>query len=64
MSDQENRQYIRANADRIPAELREKVRAAIEHADEIAKWDRMLVDGWAKESEKYIAEILFLKAEN
>lgn len=63
MSDQENRQYIRANADRIPTDIRDKVLAAIEHAEETEKWNRVLVDGWAKESEKHIAEITFLKAE-
>ena len=63
MSDQENRQYVRANAHRIPADLRDKVLAVIEHADEAEKWNRVLVDGWAKESEKHIAGIVFLKAE-
>lgn len=63
MSDQEDRQYIRNDADQIPAELREKVLVAIQYAEETEKWNRIIVDGWAKESEKHIAEIAFLKAE-
>ena len=59
----EDYQYIRANADRIPADIRDKVLAVIEHAEENEKWNRVLVNGWAKESEKHIAEIVFLKAE-
>jgi hypothetical protein len=51
MSDQENRQYIRANADKIPVELREKVLAAIQYAEETEKWNRIIVDGWAKVSD-------------
>lgn len=59
----ENCQHVRANADRIPTDIRDKVLTAIEHAEETEKWNRVLVDGWAKESEKHIAEIAFLKAE-
>lgn len=56
-------QYVRANADRIPTDIRDKVLAAIEQAEDTEKWNRVLVDGWAKESEKHLAEIVFLKAE-
>lgn len=63
MSDQENPLYIRANADRIPADIRDKVLAAIEQVQETEKWNRVLVSGWAKEAEKHIAEIAFLNAE-
>ena len=55
--------YVRANANRIPADIRDKVLAVIEHADEAEKWNSVLVSGWAKESEKHIAEIVFLKAQ-
>lgn len=63
MSDQENHQYIRANARRVPADIRDQVLAVIEHAEETHKWNLVLVSGWSKESEKHIAEIVFLKAE-
>lgn len=63
MSDQENRHYIRNHADQIPAELREKMLVVIQHGEETENWNRVLVGGWAKESEKHIAEIVFLKAQ-
>lgn len=59
----EHCQYVRAHADKIPADIREKVLAAIENAEETEKWNCVLVSGWAKESEKHIAEIAFLKVE-
>lgn len=58
-----NRIYVRANADKIPADVRDQVLAAIEFAEHTEQWDDVLVDGWTKDTQRHIGEINSLKAE-
>lgn len=60
---EENRRYVRANAEKIPTDIREAVIAAIEFAEHTEQWDDVLVDGWTKDTQRHISEVNFLKGE-
>jgi uncharacterized Fe-S cluster-containing MiaB family protein len=55
--------HIRADADRIPTDLREKVLEIVKFAEETQKSYDLIVDVTARDAERRIHDIMFLEAQ-
>lgn len=55
--------HIRADADRIPTDLRERVLEIVKFAEETQKSYDLIVDVTAKDAERRIHDIMFLESE-